>query len=301
MVHSRTSRTRRGFTLIELLIVVAIVSILVALLVPAVQLVRETAGRSNCQNNLKQLALSCHTCADEWSGLMPPQFGTFPVAGSLGPVFYHLLPFIEQQNLYTESNKSVFNNGTQYRPLEELACPSDFTRLNGILDPSNPWGTSSYAANFQVFGSPDQGDTAQNMKGGANFESKFSDGLGVTILFAERYSRNCGDFACLWAFDNSETNYMTIFAYGSSDGTQGYTTNNNLGGQPGRVGPQSLFQLSPSEADCDPTRAQTPHPSGMQVAMADMTVRTVSPGLSGTTWWALCTPAGGEQIGSDWD
>jgi prepilin-type processing-associated H-X9-DG protein len=62
----------------------------------------------------------------------------------------------------------------------------------------------------------------------------------------------------------------------------------------------SLFQVAPSVANADSMRTQTPHPGGMQVALADGSVRSLSPGLSGTTWWAACTPAGGEVLGSDW-
>src|SRR5215831_13363792 len=89
---------RQGFTLIELLVVIAIIAILIGLLLPAVQKVREAAARTQCQNNLKQIALGCHNCNDAF-GRMPPQSATFGGA-YYAPLLFHLLPFIEQDNVY---------------------------------------------------------------------------------------------------------------------------------------------------------------------------------------------------------
>src|SRR3954452_6313664 len=96
----------RGFTLIELLVVIAIIAILIALLVPAVQKVREAAARAQCQNNLKQMSLGLINCADTYKGKLPPSVGLYPSNGSPAPqngdggLLLHLLPFIEQKNVY---------------------------------------------------------------------------------------------------------------------------------------------------------------------------------------------------------
>src|SRR6516165_5793608 len=100
-------RRWRAFTLIELLVVIAIIAVLIGLLLPAVQKVRQAAQRMQCTNNLKQITLGCVNCADTYSGLLPPSIGLYPQPRGLpaegnadGGIFLFLLPFIEQDSLY---------------------------------------------------------------------------------------------------------------------------------------------------------------------------------------------------------
>ena len=213
---------RDGFTLIELLVVIAIIAILIALLVPAVQKVREAAGRAQCQNNLKQIAIGLHNCNDVHNRL-PPQAATFGGA-YYAPLFFHILPYIEQDNVYKSavwldfkgavgqpfpSPASTVNVGVVWptwssvnkqdntwlrqSKMNVYRCPIDFTLGNGL-----DWmpGDSSYAGNFLVFGGVNNANTtpsAANFEtvwdGKASLAATFVDGTSNTIIIAEKLSR----------------------------------------------------------------------------------------------------------------
>jgi prepilin-type N-terminal cleavage/methylation domain-containing protein/prepilin-type processing-associated H-X9-DG protein len=168
MVSLSCSRGRRGFTLIELLVVIAIIAILIGLLLPAVQKVREAAARMKCQNNLKQLALSCHTFADNNQGLPPAMidpgstnYNTPNNSSGYGPNWIVLLlPYIEQANLYNQyttsisswlQNSNTDNNwrGVRGTTISSLLCPSDAasgTPYTGST--AGTWARGNYAANM---------------------------------------------------------------------------------------------------------------------------------------------------------
>src|SRR3954452_4232875 len=119
---------RRGFTLIELLVVIAIIAILIALLVPAVQKVREAAARTQCSNNLKQLGVALHNHHDNLkylpSNIRPVAAGTVRVRWAT-----YLLPYIEQDNMYRNYNQTVnwsapANLPVTSLPVKTYTCPS---------------------------------------------------------------------------------------------------------------------------------------------------------------------------------
>jgi prepilin-type N-terminal cleavage/methylation domain-containing protein len=119
----RISPKRWAFTLIELLVVIAIIAILIALLVPAVQKVRAAAARTQCQNNLKQIGLSCHNFHDTYHKL-PLNGGN---VGSYKDFCWAalILPYLEQNTLYNEMIVTGFNNGTSFPyPVPSYLCPS---------------------------------------------------------------------------------------------------------------------------------------------------------------------------------
>jgi len=167
-----------GFTLIELLVVIAIIAILIGLLLPAVQKVREAAARMSCTNNLKQLALACHSYQDANTKGFPPAVLVPNNVGwndenNIGPNWVVLiLPYIEQDNLYKTVNASIQNqlnkvNDQNWRnmrgtAIKTMRCPSEAN----IDVPGNRtgggWARGSYAANSGP------GDYPTNANGGAN-------------------------------------------------------------------------------------------------------------------------------------
>src|SRR5438445_10401081 len=111
MTHSPPRAIRPAFTLIELLVVIGIIGVLVGLLLPAVQRVREAANRTKCQNHLKQLGLAAHMAHDT-NRKLPPALGWYPGAasGASGPAVFHLLPYLEQDTLFNSSPRDAAGN-----------------------------------------------------------------------------------------------------------------------------------------------------------------------------------------------
>jgi prepilin-type N-terminal cleavage/methylation domain-containing protein len=174
---------RRGFTLIELLVVIAIIAVLIGLLLPAVQKVREAAARTQSTNNLKQMGIAIHGIASRTEGLLPPSFGVFPanalIQGTTTPfnfsLFVHILSDIEQDNVY----KAIQAGGAAGTAAQNTSIKT----FNAPLDNTNPGNLNltSYASNGAVFGITNGGTSRYP----AQFNTK---GTSNTVIFMERYA-----------------------------------------------------------------------------------------------------------------
>jgi prepilin-type N-terminal cleavage/methylation domain-containing protein len=284
---------RLAFTLIELLVVIAIIAVLIGLLLPAVQKVREAAARSACSNNLRQLGIATLHFHDA-KGRLPPGIG-FVGPGAWGSWWFHLLPYIEQGNLYNSSYAdgvySVANNQVYSRSIKPWFCPSDpSTPSDGTVndEQGTPWGTTSYAGNAWLACNVDANGNFLGPAGLSRIPASIPDGTSNTILYGEKYAR------C-----SNSTNPIG----GSS---WSYYRTGNIPYLWAALGPisdsQSMFQVQPNpfQGNCDPTNVSTPHSSGMMVGLCDGSVRSLSGSISPTTWWYANTPAGGEVLPDDW-
>jgi prepilin-type N-terminal cleavage/methylation domain-containing protein len=273
----------RGFTLIELLVVIAIIAILIALLVPAVQKVRDAAARTQSMNNLKQMSLALHNCNDTYKKL-PPMSGYFPGTGRIrggapaehGTLFYYLLPFVEQQALYNQTPDWSWNASA---PVSTYIAPGDPSMPSG----NQTWGgrgATSYMANWYVF----QGDG--NGTSNASIPRTFQDGTSNTITFTERWCI-CGSSQRIWGEDGQGAGGSWNAMLYSIDST------NNWG--------QNTPQGNTNAANCDLTRPQGFSTGTILVALGDGSARGVSYSVTPQTWaWAM-TPNDGNVLGNDWN
>lgn len=305
----------RGFTLIELLVVIAIIAILIALLVPAVQKVREAAARAQCQNNLKQITLGTINCSDTYHGTLPPGLGTYPSRrvspnNGYGSAFFHILPFVEQAPLYKVSfTNSEGRNGslptydswnvqnTQIVPI--YMCPSDPSATMGWAN-----AKTSYAYNGNVFGISFDWGWGQ---GAYRYPAQIQDGTSSTLFFTEKEVASYGGQSG-WSPDSGFNCWADW----------GPAVSSVEGGQP--TGVNALFMTTPpycgnkavpNGCNCNNTgqgsgycgdgnRANSPHTAGINCGMGDGSVRFTNNSVSPLTWWHALTPNAGDLLGSDW-
>lgn len=297
---------RRGLTLVELLVVIAIIGLLVGLLLPAVQAVRESARRVQCGNNLRQLGIALAAC-ESANGYMPQAAGWFPgpafarsdkatpplgtPPARLSSVFYFLLPYLEQNALYmqrsgwTQTDLWLYQNPNGIPP-STLRCPSDPSAPGSVWDsPTSGWsvGVVSLAANAQALGHWDNIYWPQPFMRAYATAARFRDGTSNVIGFVERFA------VCPWpstiGWSSGRSCWLGSVASNNSDGA--FAINN-------ASGPLiPLPQLNTQPTQCNPGTVTSAHPGVIDVAFLDGSVRGLSLMIGATAWQSLFMPRDG--------
>ena len=334
--------TRHAFTLIELLVVIAIIAILIGLLLPAVQKVREAVARMKCQNNLKQFALATHNYHDTVQSLPPPT-GPKPFSASLQVL---LLEYIEQKTLFDTFNQSASaeTHSSNYRAriaqVPIYICPSDPSNGahtdSGPAVPSGitpvPVGRNNYYGNAGAHGwwfeSRNGASRPANLTGlfgvaegkiGTVTLTSITDGTSNTAMFAEirrgakpgndRFDVTVVSPPTAWGLGSAATNPNNVTRPAACNGTS--STRNETGLQYYRGFPTAVLYthtVPPNFPDRDcidqlgtqfHLAARSAHSGGVNVALADGSVRFVRDTIPMDNWKALGTRAGGEPLGNE--
>jgi prepilin-type N-terminal cleavage/methylation domain-containing protein len=307
-----SARRRTAFTLIELLVVIAIIGILIGLLLPAVQKVREAANRMKCQNNLKQLGIACHNYHSVM-GVLPE--GIANGSWGHGTWLILVLPYLEQASLarkyvdYGNPSGKVYYDAANLpvtkTHLPILTCPSDVPAVS-----SETWSGTSYHNYLVNFGNTAVGESTndylvQNYNGvvfaGAPFTvaigqplTSITDGTSNTLLAAEVIQGHKNDLRGL-SWWGSGAGFMTYL--GPNDTNPDVLWSDLSWCNPNPPNPPCTTYQGGTNWRTYAARSR--HPGGVSVALCDGSTRFVANSVDRTIWRALGTSQGGEVI-TEW-